>query len=188
MRHHLFSAAVLAIAVVLPSAPVMGQVTTWFSPLGMSTNASNLTIAPGSPSTAVRITSSATGGINFVNLGLTLPTSITIDAVTVCYQLASVANYISQTRITRMTTPDVATVILDDGTDHNLVTLECYDVDTNLPVEGTITLSLRVEFTNTTDWIEIGAIGIRTAAVAGVAVGVAMASEVVSAVPRETVV
>jgi hypothetical protein len=30
-----------------------------------------------------------------------------------------------------------------------------------------MTLSLRVEFTNTTDWIEIGAIGIRTSAVAG---------------------
>jgi hypothetical protein len=147
----------------------MGQETIWFSPLGMSTNVSTLTIAPGQPSHAVRITSSATGGINFVNLGLTLPTSVTIDAVTVCYELASVANYISQTRITRMTTPDNAFVVLDDPTDHNLVTLECYSVDTAIPIQGVMTLAIRLEFTNTTDWIEIGAIGIRTSAVMGMA-------------------
>jgi hypothetical protein len=163
-----YSSLALLIALSLLSVPAMSQETIWFTPLGgMNSSSSNLTIAPGQPPQSIRITSSATGGTYFVNLGLTLPSTVTIDAITVCYQLASVANYISQTRVTRMLTPDVATIILDDGTDHNLVTLECYEVDTNIPVNAVMTLSLRVEFTNTTDWIEIGAIGIRTSAVAG---------------------
>jgi hypothetical protein len=67
-----------------------------------------------------------------------------------------------------MTTPDAATIIMDDGVDHNLALLECYTVDTSLPVQGLLTLSLRVEFSNTTDSIEIGGIGIETSAVAAI--------------------
>jgi hypothetical protein len=43
-----------------------------------------------------------------------------------------------------MTTPDQATVVLDDATDQTAAAATCYTVAANARVDGTITLSLKV--------------------------------------------
>ncbi len=162
------SALILLTSLLAFSGPASGQQTIWFSPLDIFNPVTTVVLTPGLPSTALRITAPAAPADAFVHLGLTLPSNATIQGVTVCYESSSLVNYISQTRLTRMTTPDATFVVLDDPTDHNLVLLECYSVATSVPVDGTITLSLRLQFTNNTDWIEIGAIGIRVMTTAGI--------------------
>jgi len=159
MRHLVCLIGLLALHPDLAHA--QGKI--WFSPLTMTTPpTTGLTIGPSlSPSMAIRVTS-ATVGTFFVDLGLTLPSDVLIDSVTICYGLDSAASFITQTRLTRMTTPDGAFVILDDGTDRNAL-LECYSVDVaNREVASTITLSLRLTFNNVAHGIEIGGVGIAT--------------------------
>jgi len=61
-----------------------------------------------------------------------------------------------------MTTPNAATVIHDDGTDQTDIGPICYQsVVNSLPVEGTITLALRLNFGSNEDWVDIGGIGLR---------------------------
>jgi hypothetical protein len=145
------------------SGPVSAQEKFWFSPLTMTTSpATGLTIEPSlSPQTAIWITP-ATIGVFFVDLGLPLPSDVLIDSLTVCYFLQNSASFITQTRLTRMTTPDAANVLFDDATDRNAI-LDCYTIDVgNRAVAGAITLSLRLHFTNSAHAIEIGAVGIST--------------------------
>jgi len=140
-----------------------GQAEIWFSPLTMTTGpTTGLTVRPATiPNTAIRITSAALGTFS-VDLGLTLPTAVLIDYVIVCYQLDNTASFITQTRLTSMTTPDFADVSLDDPTDRSAL-LECYTVDDgSYPVDGTITLSLRLTFANVAHGIEIGGVAIGT--------------------------
>jgi hypothetical protein len=110
---------------------------------------------------AIRVTP-ATVGTFFVDLGLTLPSDVLIDSVTICYELDNTASFITGTRLTRMTIPNAAFVILDDVTDRNMP-LECYTVDVgNREVASTITLSLRLTFTNLAQGNEIGGVAIAT--------------------------
>jgi hypothetical protein len=139
-----------------------GQQEIWFSPLTMSAGpTTGLTIRPGSPVQAIRITAAAPGSF-YVNLGLTLPNDIVFDYVTVCYQLDNTASNITQIRLTRMTTPDAASVLEDDATILN-APVECYTSELgSWPVEGAMTLSLRLNFTNVAHGIEIGGVAIGT--------------------------
>lgn len=142
--------------------PIMAQHTIWHSPLTFSPERnSNLTISPSVPSTTIRVTTSAAGDLQWIHLGLVIPSNVNIDTVWVCYELNNSASFISQVRLTKTTTPDVAIVQHDDGTDVTNVGPACYASDVGgLAVEGAITLSLRLNFASTDDWIDIGGIGI----------------------------
>ncbi len=158
----------LICTVLVPSA--LAQHTIWVSPLTMITGDARLTIEPTSPGpgTSVRITTTASGDLQWVDLGLVLPNNILIESIEFCYQLAVGSSFISQTRVTRMTTPDHATVIHDDGTDLTNVGPDCYASFPNpvLPVEGTLTLSFRLNFSSPGHWIDIGAIALNVIPVA----------------------
>lgn len=134
----------------------------WHSPLGMTTADPRLTVEPYfAPPTAVEINTTAAGDLQWVDLGLVVPSDVKIDAITLCYQLASSQSFISQVRLTAMTFPNNATVKHDDGTDLTNTGPDCYLSETEgVDVEGTITLSLRLNFASPNDWIRIGAIGI----------------------------
>ena len=126
--------------------------TIYFSPIpsiGVGPNGlptKKITVTPYCcPSEAIEIT--AAGGateedFQWINIPLTLPAD-TISAVRVCYSSSNSA-YISQTRLTTMSAPDHATVMLDDATDQKSTAATCYSVVTNAKVDGTITLSLKV--------------------------------------------
>lgn len=114
------------------------------------------------PSTAVVVQAEskvAEDDFQWVNLGLTVPAVAEIQAVEVCYELKTSkpgATYISQTRLTDMTTPDVAHVKLDDATDRKDSGPACYTVEAGFQPEGTVTLALKMVFGSTEDEIRIG--------------------------------
>ncbi len=113
------------------------------------------------PSTAVVLNASqavAEDDFQWVNLGLPGPQR-PVTAVEVCYSVETAqpgSTYISQTRITDMTTPDQALVLLDDDTNRTDVGPSCYTVETSIEPEGTLTLALKVVVGSPADEIRIG--------------------------------
>jgi len=100
-------------------------------------------------------------------MGLHLSQSSVIEQIIVCYQLSNMNSFITQVRLTTMSTPDRAWVIHDDGTDLQSPTPTCYVSHVrrlNLPFDlAAITLNLRLNFANTIDQIMMGAIGVTLA-------------------------
>jgi len=92
-RHLLFVLALCA-ALLLPGVSQADRIL-WFSPLNMSTSDSRLTIEPGQPNTGIHITTTTAGDLQWVNLGLTLPSDVRMEELTICYELASSGSFIS---------------------------------------------------------------------------------------------
>jgi len=148
----------------------------WFSPLtavavGPAGPPSVLSVSPlvPGPSTAIMVTSDQIveeNDFQWVLLGLTLPSGASgkIKYVKICYQVetSSSGTYISQVRLTKMTTPDVAIVIHDDPTDLTETVPTCYESSVKKKkVSGTITLALKMVFASTDDVIRIGGVKLR---------------------------
>jgi len=122
-----------------------------------------------SPPAAVRITADeivVDGDPQWIRLGLTVPSG-TLKPLKLCYQVITDSpgtTYISQVRLTKMTTPDVAIVIHDDDTNLMDTSPTCYkSLIDDRKVTGTITLALRVVFGSTSDMILIGGIKLKIA-------------------------
>jgi len=97
------------------------------------------------PSDAIEITAAGIvteDDLQWVNIPLSLPAD-TIQSVRICYSSTGNA-YISQTRLANMTTPDHATVVLDDATNQVSAAATCYTVPAHVKVDGTITLALKL--------------------------------------------
>lgn len=114
------------------------------------------------PSTALLVKAAspvAEGDFQWVELGLTVPSGLEITSVEVCYSLKTAkqgGTYISQTRLTDMTTPDAAHVKMDDPTDRTAPGPVCYVSQAGFKSEGTVTLALKVVFADPKDEIRIG--------------------------------
>jgi hypothetical protein len=142
-----------------------------FSPLtaqavGPAGPPSLLTVGPhAGPSTAVVIKS---GGVvketdlQWIQLGLTVPGGIKVKSVVVCYQVVGRGStYISQTRLTQMTTPDVALVVHDDPTNLTSTLPVCYKSKASgFTVSATITLELKIVIGRKSDKILVGGIAL----------------------------
>ena len=149
-----------------PSGPVINF---WYSPLasiavGPAGPPSKVTVGPHCcPSTALKITSNqivADNDLQWVEFLLAVPDA-TIKGVKIHYQVKTGSpgsTYISQVRLTRMTTPDKALVIHDDPTNLTSTTITSYTSAANSKVEGTITLELRIVIGNPGDSILLGGI------------------------------
>jgi hypothetical protein len=161
----------------LVAAPSQAQSTMTYSPLtgiGVGPNgpagAKIKTEPYCCPSDALLVTASQLAGeddFQWVNLGLSVPGSTQggqhITAVEVCYEIKAArpeATYISQTRLSDMTTPNVANVGFDDPTDRKTPGPTCYTVKESFTPKGTVTLALKVVFANTQDEIRIGMVRI----------------------------
>jgi hypothetical protein len=144
-----------------------------FSPLtavavGPAGPPSKLAVSPHSgPSTAIAVTASSVVGesdFQWVQLGLTVPGGLKIKGVVVCYQIigSREGTYISQTRLTEMTTPNVAVVRHDDPTNLTSPAPVCYQskVSPVFAVNGTITLELKMVIAKATDKILVGGISL----------------------------
>ena len=122
-----------------------------------------------SPSTALVAIPDAPfgdGAFQWVNFPLTVPKEGdgNIVMAQICYDVDAVkpgSTYISQTRFTRMGTPNVAKVKFDDPTDRGSTTPTCYKVQPFVRVNGTITLALKVVFGSREDRIKFGMIKLR---------------------------
>jgi hypothetical protein len=151
-----------------PGPPASGEdFTRWISPLGMvadvsSTGTSNLVLSRGPFGNTLRVTTTAAGDLQDLDLPLDVDTRAKIKAITVCYGLSSTNSYISQVRLAEETIPPSAFVRHDDGTDLRSTDPVCVDSAVNdLTPAGALTLTLRLSFASTTDRIDIGAIGLR---------------------------
>ncbi len=139
------------------------QYTIWHSPLGFVSGNPDLTIDVDftALNTAPRVRASQSGDFFSVNLGLTLPSNVIIDEVTVCYESSNAGTFISQTRLTQMSSPESASVIHDDPTDLTDLGPTCYtSVVPSRTVGQATTLSLRLVYANASHTIRIGAIGV----------------------------
>lgn len=144
-----------------------------FSPLtavavGPSGPPSKLSIGPHSgPSTAVAVTASSVvteSDSQWVLLGLPVPSGTKVKGVVVCYQvIGAKSTYISQVRLTQMTTPNSALVKHDDPTNLTSTAPVCYKSTASVfTVNGTITLALKVVIGKKGDKILVGGIALLT--------------------------
>ena len=120
MRRLLLRVLFVSCALPLSLATTAAAGTIWYSPLTFRSNEPQLTIAQSSPNSTIRITTSTAGDPQWIQLGLTVPDDVAIDSVYVCYETSppvTAPTYISQIRLNENTTPDLAFVIHDDGTD-----------------------------------------------------------------------
>ena len=165
--------AMLVVSLFLITAYAQAE-TSWYSPLtaipvGPSGPATNLlTVEPYCcPSTAIEIKATQVvveDDFQWVNIGLTSQMNKVIKGVEIYYEVEAAtpgSTYISQVRLTQMTTPDEALVIHDDPTDLTSTDPTSYLSATGKPkakVGGTITLTLKVVFASTNDSIRVGGI------------------------------
>lgn len=138
-------------------------------PSVVSTSANSTNSGVGGGLTGLVITSSTTGevdsdgGNKTVHMALDLPRSTKIKGVRVCYELTDSRSFISQIRLAQVQDPpSSAVVLLDDGTDLVDPGPTCVDSDpTSIKSrDGSVLLSLRVNFGNVNDKIVIRALGL----------------------------
>lgn len=120
------------------------------------------------PNTAVVVRAkqpiSESDHIQWVQLDLPVATGTAarkITGVEVCYQIntdSPGSTYISQTRLTEMTTPDQAQIRVDDPTNRTDRGPACYSVAAAISPIGSIVLHIKVIFGNTRDEIVLGAV------------------------------
>jgi hypothetical protein len=136
--------------------------TTWLSPTNFVTGDPTLRISypfVSHPSTVVTCT--APGDLKWLSMGLRLPPEAQIEAVIICYEVSNARSFISQLRLAEMTTPDRATVVHDDPTHLTSTAPATYSsAVSGLVPSGAVTLELRLNFQDTSDEIELGAVGV----------------------------
>jgi hypothetical protein len=139
-------------------------------PSVVSTSANSTSSGVGGGLTGLVITSTTTGevdslgGSKVVHMALDLPRITTIRGVRVCYELTSSSSFISQIRLAQVQDPpSSALVLLDDGTDLVDPGPRCADSEPTLirSWDGSVLLSLRVNFGDVDDKIVIRALGLK---------------------------
>jgi hypothetical protein len=127
---------------------------------------SKLAVGPHSgPSTALAVTANgpvAENDFQWVQMGLPIPPNVTVNGVVLCYQVLTGkpgSTYISQVRLTSMTTPNVATVKHDDPTNLTSTSPASYTSKVaGLVTSGAITLELKMVFGSKADKILLGSV------------------------------
>lgn len=155
--------AFLLMLAAVVAAPAAAQQWQWFGPYSFFPADSRLTLADGIPSPAARFTTSTAGDLQWIYLGLPLPSGSTIDSVTICYELSNPASFISQVRFNAMAAPSAAPIQLDLGADMVSSVPTCFAQGFSAlttPRQGLLHLGLRLNFASTAHYIEIGAIGV----------------------------
>jgi len=143
----------------------------WFSPLTAiaedPTGARSQVLEVTSYGDALEVTAAgpvAESDFKWLVLGLTTQSNKVIKGVQVCYEIITDSpgsTYISQVRLSTMTTPDSSTVIHDDATNLTSTSPTCYISNTLKPrpkVGGTTTLNLKMVFGKAGDKIRIGGV------------------------------
>ena len=160
------------------AAPPAGRPIMWVNhfdllpgdPSVVSTSANSTSSGVGGGLTGLVITSTTVGEIDsfggnkVVHMALDLPKKTKIKRVRVCYELSSKSSFISQIRLAQVQNPpSSALVLLDDGTDLVDPGPTCVDSapTTVRSQNGSVLLSLRVNFGSIDDKIVVRAIGLK---------------------------
>jgi len=105
----------------------------------------------------------AGGGNKVVETALEVPPGFDIVSVRICYENSNPRSFISQTRLAQVQNPpSKALVLLDDPTHLNAAGPVCVNSQTTLvdPAKGSVLLSLRLNFGDTSDKIVLRAVGL----------------------------
>jgi hypothetical protein len=148
---------------ILLTVENIAQQTIWYSPLDFVGESTNLNISPSTFTTpfAAAITSTTVGNGQMIILGLNLHSGYLLDSLIIYYQVSNPASYITMTRLAKMTYPNQASVVLDNGTDLTSTTPARFAVAVvNQQINGLISLGLFLNITNTADVIYLGAIAV----------------------------
>jgi len=103
------------------------------------------------------------GGNKVVETALEVPPGFDIVSVRVCYENSNPRSFITQTRLAQVQNPpSTALVLLDDPTHLNAAGPVCVNSQPTLvnPAKGSVLLSLRVNFGDTSDKIVLRAVGL----------------------------
>ncbi|MBZ0286124.1 MAG: hypothetical protein K8I30_00815, partial [Anaerolineae bacterium] len=103
------------------------------------------------------------GGNKVVHMGVEVPPGFDVTGVRVCYELSSAMSYLSQIRLSQVQNPpSSALVMLDDGTDWTATGPVCVDsaATSNIPGNGPLLISLRVNFSGPYDRIVVRGLGL----------------------------
>lgn len=86
-----------------------------------------------------------------------------VTQLQVCYQIVSATTgttFVTQTRLTQMTLPNSAGIIVDNTSNRTQLGPICYAISTSFVPSGALTLGLRVVFGSTSDRIVLGQISL----------------------------
>ena len=103
------------------------------------------------------------GGNKVVETALEVPPGFDIVSVRICYENSNPRSFITQTRLAQVQNPpSTALVLLDDPTHLNAAGPVCVNSQTTLvdPAKGSVLLSLRLNFGDTSDKIVLRAVGL----------------------------
>lgn len=155
----------LSLVAALGSMPLVApraEYEIWHSPLDLISSDPALTITPnGAQMQFVQITRSSIVENSVVALGLTLPSDVVIEGITICYSVESEQCFISGMYLSSQNEPPSLTLLHYDPVHLSTVGEDCYRTDINAaPVSGTVTLTIELDFWNTAYNIKIGAIGV----------------------------
>jgi hypothetical protein len=103
------------------------------------------------------------GGNKVVETALEVPPGFDIVSVRICYENSNPRSFITQTRLAQVQNPpSTALVILDDPTHLNAAGPVCVNSQPTLvdPAIGSVLLSLRLNFGDTSDKIVLRAVGL----------------------------
>jgi hypothetical protein len=98
-----------------------------------------------------------------VETALEVPPGFDIVSVRICYENSNPRSFITQTRLAQVQNPpSTALVLLDDPTHLNAAGPVCVNSQTTLvdPAKGSVLLSLRLNFGDTSDKIVLRAVGL----------------------------
>jgi len=125
-----------------------------------------MTLQQGSPSTTLLMSTSNITRPIFVDIPLVVPENLLIESVTICYQVSNTATAIDQIDLLEMQTPDFNYVDFDPFVNLSSTSATCYTAfmadDDQIPfsTQGTLTLSLRLNFADVSHTIELGGIAL----------------------------
>lgn len=109
----------------------------------------------------LRITSDSEGNFLWVEMQIPFTLGATIKGIYLCYKTPNEGTFISQIRLAEYLIPGTATVHHDDGTDLVSPDGTCYfSAVSNYSPAGSVNLSLRLNFANAGERIDLGALGI----------------------------
>jgi len=103
------------------------------------------------------------GGNKVVETALEVPPGFDIVSVRICYENSNPRSFITQTRLAQVQDPpSTALVLLDDPTHLDAAGPVCVDSQSVVvnPAKGSVLLSLRLNFADTSDKIVLRAIGL----------------------------
>jgi hypothetical protein len=108
----------------------------------------------------------AAGGNKVVHMAAGVPPGFDVTGVRVCYELSNPASFITQVRLAQVQDPpDSALVLLDDVTDLTEAGPACVDTEPPFagsidPEAGSLLVSLRLNYSSTTDRIVVRGLGL----------------------------